>query len=72
MAIASLAWLSSRRKLPTLTPLIYLVLILGAYRLLLIDLRQDNKAALVLSLLLYGAALLLLPRFLAPRQTAAR
>jgi hypothetical protein len=71
-AAVLLAWIGSRRRGLAFTPLIYLVLIPGAYRLLLIDLRQDNKAALVLSLLLYGGALLLLPRFLAPRQTAAR
>jgi hypothetical protein len=71
-AAVLLAWLGSQRRGLAFTPLIYAVLILGAYRLLLIDLRHDNKAALVLSLLLYGAALLLLPRFLAPRQTAAR
>ena len=67
-----LAWLGSRHQRLALAPSIYLVLILGAYRLLLIDLRQDNKAALVFSLFAYGAALLLLPRFLVPRQTAAR
>ena len=71
-AAVMLAWLGSRRKRLVLTPLVYLVLTLGAYRLLFIDLRQDNKAALVFSLLFYGAALLLLPRFLVPRQTAAR
>ena len=37
-------------------------MLLGAYRLLLVDLHQDRKAALVLSLLVYGAALMVLPR----------
>ena len=71
-AAVLLAWLGSPRKHLSLTPLIYLVMALGAYRLLLVDLRQDNKTALVFSLLAYGAALMLLPRKIAPRQTAAR
>ena len=37
-------------------------LMLGGYRLLTDDLRQDRKAALFLSLLLYGAMLIALPR----------
>ena len=37
-------------------------MIAGAYRLVMEDLHQDRKAALFLSLLLYGAALMLLPR----------
>ena len=36
---------------------------LGAYRMIGVDLRQDRTAALFLSLLFYGAALMLLPRF---------
>jgi hypothetical protein len=67
-----LAWLASRRQETAFAPLIYLVMTLGAYRLLVIDLRQDHKTALVFSLLAYGAALMLLPRLIAPRQTAAR
>jgi hypothetical protein len=35
---------------------------LGAYRLVAQDLRQDHTAALFLSLLVYGAALVALPR----------
>ena len=34
----------------------------GAFRLVMDDLHQERKAALFLSLLLYGAALMLLPR----------
>ena len=67
-----LAAVGSLRKRPEFNPLVYPTFILGAYRLLLIDLRQDNKAALVLSLIAFGGALILLPRFIALRQTAAR
>jgi hypothetical protein len=38
-------------------------MIAGAYRLVVEDLHQDRKAALFLSLLLYGAALMALPRW---------
>ena len=37
------------------------MMLLGAYRLLVLDLHQDRKAALFLSLLVYGGALMLLP-----------
>ena len=59
-----------RRKLPELAALIYLLMILAAYRLLLVDLRQEIKAAVVLSLLVYGAALTLLPRLMQARPAA--
>jgi len=45
-----------------IAPLIYALMILGAWRLVTVDLYQDQKAALFLSLLLYGATLMLLPR----------
>jgi hypothetical protein len=48
-----------------LRPLVYMWMALGAYRLLILDLHQDIKAAVVLSLLAYGAALTLLPRLIA-------
>lgn len=67
-----IAWAGSHRKGLPVTPLIYPVLVLGAYRLLMLDLRQDSKSALVLSLLAYGAALILVPRLAESRQTAAR
>jgi hypothetical protein len=57
-----LAWAGSRWNRLELSRLIYPVMIAGAYRLVVEDLHQDRKAALVLSLLLYGAALILLPR----------
>jgi hypothetical protein len=45
-----------------LAPLIYPLMILGAWRLVTVDLHQEKNAALFLSLLLYGATLILLPR----------
>ncbi len=58
-----LAWAGSRWNRLELSRLIYPVMIAGAYRLVVEDLHQDRKAALFLSLLLYGAALMLLPRW---------
>jgi len=37
---------------------------LGAYRMVGVDLRQDRTVALFLSLLLFGTALMLLPRLM--------
>jgi hypothetical protein len=54
----------SRGKRLELVPLVYLLMALGAYRLLLVDFRQEIKAAVVLSLLVYGTALTLLPRLM--------
>ncbi len=59
-----LAWAGRFAKSTQLAPLVYLLMILGGYRLLLLDLRQDSKAAIVFSLLTYGAALMLLPRLM--------
>jgi hypothetical protein len=58
-----LAWAGSRWNRLELSRLIYPVMIAGAYRLVVEDLHQDRKVALFLSLLLYGAALMLLPRW---------
>lgn len=66
-----LAWIGPRRTAFGITPLVYPLMIVGAYRLLLVDLRQDSKAALVISLLVYGSALLLVPRLMRPRQTTS-
>ena len=38
-------------------------MLLGAYRLMAVDMRQDRKTVLFLSLLFYGAALMAIPRF---------
>ncbi|HTS28227.1 MAG TPA: hypothetical protein VMH81_20280 [Bryobacteraceae bacterium] len=43
--------------------LIYPAMAVGAWRLVTDDLHQDRKAALFLSLLIYGVALIALPRF---------
>ena len=64
-----LAWIGSHGR-PGLAGLLYPLMALGAYRLVMEDLHQDRRAALILSLLLYGAALLLLPR-LVPRSTSS-
>jgi hypothetical protein len=57
-----LAWAGSHPKLRHLAPLVYPLMLLGAYRLLADDLHQDRKTTLFLSLLLYGAALMAIPR----------
>ena len=57
-----LAWLGARRNNWELGRLAYPMMALGAYRLLAEDMHQERKAALFLSLLVYGAALTALPR----------
>ena len=54
---------------PEFGRLVYPVMALGAYRMIGVDLQQDRTAALFLSLLFYGAALMLLPR-LSHRRTS--
>jgi hypothetical protein len=53
------ALLLARLRFPQLA---YPAMAAGAYRLLMIDLSADQKPALFLALLIYGAALILLPR----------
>jgi hypothetical protein len=43
------------------SPLIYPLMLLGGWRLVMVDMHQERKAALFLSLLVYGAALIMLP-----------
>ena len=62
-ASLALAWAGPRWKLTEISRLIYPAMLLGAYRLLMVDLRQEHKPALVLSLLVYGTALIALPKF---------
>jgi hypothetical protein len=52
--------------------LIYPLMLLGVWRLVMVDLHQERKTALFLSLLIYGAALIILPRLLraSPARTA--
>jgi hypothetical protein len=44
------------------SPLIYPLMLLGAWRLVMVDLHQERTAALFLSLLIYGTALMVLPK----------
>jgi hypothetical protein len=57
-----LAWAGSRLHYPEFSRLIYPAMILGGYRLLAQDLHEERKVALFLSLLVYGAALTVVPR----------
>jgi hypothetical protein len=56
------AAVGSRPDFRDFAQLVFPLMLLGGYRLLTDDLRQDRKAALFLSLLLYGAMLIALPR----------
>lgn len=66
-----LAWAGSRWSRVELSRLVYPAMLLGAWRLITEDLHQDRKAALFLSLLVYGAALTALPRLVRARSTSA-
>ncbi|MGO8814536.1 MAG: hypothetical protein ACLQVG_07675 [Terriglobia bacterium] len=57
-----LALIGSRSKFSHLAQLVYPLMLLGAYRLVAVDMHQDRKVALFLSLLIYGAALMTIPR----------
>ncbi|MEO8369789.1 MAG: hypothetical protein ABI806_11345 [Candidatus Solibacter sp.] len=57
-----LAWGAHRWQRIEFGRLVYPVMALGAYRMIGVDLQQDKTAALVLSLFLYGAALIVLPK----------
>lgn len=57
-----LAWSGGRWRKVELSRLIYPLMALAAYRLVYDDLHLERKAALMLSLLVYGAALIALPR----------
>jgi hypothetical protein len=63
-----LAWAGWRPGRPEFSQLVYPVMALGAYRMIAVDLRGDRTAALFLSLLLYGGALMLLPRMSSRRE----
>ena len=62
-----LAWAAGRWDRQEFGRLVYPVMALGAYRMIGVDLHQDRTAALFLSLLLYGGALILLPRLIRAR-----
>ena len=61
-AAVLLALAGSRPYFSDLAQLVYPLMLLGAYRLVADDMHQDRKAVLFLSLLLYGAALMAIPR----------
>jgi hypothetical protein len=71
IAIAALlaAWAGARWSKQEFSRLIYPLMVLGAWRLVTVDLRQERTAALFLSLLFYGGALMLLPRISRPAPT---
>ena len=62
-----LVWAGGRWDRPEFSRLVYPVMALGAYRMVGVDLQQDRTAALFLSLLLYGGALILLPKLMRGR-----
>lgn len=66
-----LGWIASQRNWLELKPLVYFVMLFAAYRLLMVDLGQDRKAALVLPLVFYGAALMILPRWMQASRSSA-
>ena len=66
LAALLLAGAGCRPRFSHLGQLVYPLMLLGAYRLLVIDLHHDRKVALFLSLLLYGASLMLIPRLRRP------
>ena len=67
-----LAVIGSRPNFRDLARLVYPLMLLGGYRLLTDDLRQNRKAALFLSLLLYGGTLIALPRLRRARAISYR
>jgi hypothetical protein len=62
-----LAWGGLRWNRVEFSRLVYPVMALGAYRMIGVDLQQDRAPALVLSLLLYGGALMVLPKLIRAR-----
>lgn len=67
-----LAWAASHWVRPEFGRLVYPVMALGAYRMIGVDLHQDRTAALFLSLLIYGGALILLPKLIHARGATFR
>ena len=66
-----LAWSADRQRWTELKPVVYLVMCLAAYRLFVVDLRQDRKDAVVFSLLCYGVTLIILPRWMRASRSPA-
>jgi hypothetical protein len=65
--VVVLAWLGRRTAWPELGWLVYPLLLVGGVRLLAHDLSMGRPATLVLSLALFGGALILTPRLLKAR-----
>jgi len=66
-----LAWAGSRWRLAELSRLALPAMIVGAYRLVMVDLAQDYKPAVFWSLAVYGGVLVMLPRLTRGRREAA-
>lgn len=64
---AVLCWAGARERRAELNWLMYAIMIVAAYKLLIQDFRQEQTLPLVVSLLLYGGTLMLLPRILRSR-----
>jgi len=62
LAAVLLASIGSRVHFQDLAQLVYPLMLLGGYRLVAVDLHLDRKPARVLSLFLYGLALMVIPR----------
>lgn len=58
----ALAWAGARWQRVELGRLMYPLMLLAAYRLISDDIHQDRKAAAVISLLVYGAVMMTIPR----------
>ena len=63
-----LAWSGARWRKPELTWLMYAAMTLAAAKILFRDFSRENTMTLVVSLLFYGATLILLPRILRKRR----
>ena len=64
------AWAGKRWQRPELSWLVYPVMAFTAYKLLAQDLQESHKLGLFASLLLYGGALVVLPRILQTTRSA--
>jgi hypothetical protein len=69
LAVA-LAWAGKRWQRPELSWLVYPLMVFTAYKLLVQDLQESHKLGLFASLLLYGGALMVLPRILQTTRSA--
>ena len=68
IVVVGLAWAAQRGSQPELGWLVYPLIALGGLKLLLQDVPHGRPATLVVSLALYGAVLILAPRFRRPRE----